>query len=62
LNSKHREYQRLCILAASAGEILKVSVNAPCTQEYCTFYKGTDARLEFTFTLSKRFILSNEKQ
>ncbi len=35
------------------GEILKASVNAPCTKEYCTFYKGTDARLEFTFNLSK---------
>ena len=40
-------------IAASAGDITKVSVNAPCTKEYCTFYKGTDARLEFTFTLSK---------
>ena len=40
-------------IAASAGDITKASVNAPCTKEYCTFYKGTDARLEFTFTLSK---------
>ncbi|CAF0896150.1 unnamed protein product [Adineta steineri] len=38
----------------SAGRILKVSVNAPCTKEYCTFYKGTDARLEFTFNLKKK--------
>ena len=37
----------------SAGEIVKVSVNTPCTPEYCTFYKGSNARLEFTFTLSK---------
>jgi hypothetical protein len=39
--------------ASSVGEITKASVNAPCTKEYCTFYKGTDARLEFTFLLSK---------
>lgn len=37
----------------SSGEIVKVTVNAPCSSEYCTFYKGTDARLEFTFKLSK---------
>ena len=36
------------------GEITKASVNAPCTKEYCTFYKGADARLEFTFLLSKK--------
>ncbi|UJR21887.1 hypothetical protein I4U23_024959 [Adineta vaga] len=36
------------------GEIVKASVNAPCGKEYCTFYKGTDARLEFTFTLRKK--------
>jgi hypothetical protein len=41
------------LIASSVGEILKASVNAPCTKEYCTFYKGTDARLEFTFNLSK---------
>jgi hypothetical protein len=40
-------------IASSVGEITKASVNAPCTKEYCTFYKGTDARLEFTFLLSK---------
>lgn len=40
-------------LARSAGEIIQASVNAPCTQDYCTFYKGTNARLEFTFVLSK---------
>ncbi|CAF2849852.1 unnamed protein product [Rotaria sp. Silwood2] len=38
----------------SSGEVIKVSVNAPCTEEYCTFYKGTDARLEFTFNLKKK--------
>ncbi|CAF1026100.1 unnamed protein product [Rotaria magnacalcarata] len=38
----------------STGEILKVSVNAPCTKEYCTFYKGVDARLEFSFKLRKK--------
>ncbi|CAF1482214.1 unnamed protein product [Adineta steineri] len=36
------------------GEVLKASVNAPCGKEYCTFYKGTDARLEFTFKLRKK--------
>jgi hypothetical protein len=40
-------------IASSVGEIIKASVNAPCTQEYCTFYKGKDAHLEFVFTLSK---------
>jgi hypothetical protein len=40
--------------ASSVGEITKASVNAPCTKEYCTFYKGTDARLEFTFLLKKK--------
>jgi hypothetical protein len=39
-------------IARSAGEILSVSVNTPCVNDYCTFYKGTDARIEFTFTLS----------
>lgn len=43
-------------IASSAGDITKASVNAPCTKEYCTFYKGSDARLEFTFTLSKSTI------
>ncbi|CAF1133441.1 unnamed protein product [Rotaria sp. Silwood1] len=38
----------------STGEIVKASVNAPCGNEYCTFYKGTDARLEFTFKLRKK--------
>ena len=38
----------------SAGEVLRVSVNAPCTEEYCTFYKGADARLEFSFNLKKK--------
>ncbi|CAF0750742.1 unnamed protein product [Adineta ricciae] len=37
-----------------AGEVLSASVNAPCSSEYCTFYKGTDARLEFQFTLRKK--------
>ena len=49
-------YYFLNDIASSAGEILKVSVNAPCTKEYCTFYKGADARLEFTFKLSKIII------
>ncbi len=40
-------------IASSVGDILKASVNAPCTKEYCTFYKGGDARLEFTFNLSR---------
>ena len=40
-----------CILARSTGEILSVSVNAPCSDGYCTFYKGTEARLEFKFKL-----------
>jgi hypothetical protein len=40
-------------LARSAGQIIKAAVNAPCGNDYCTFYKGTEARLEFTFTLSK---------
>ncbi|CAF0834005.1 unnamed protein product [Rotaria sp. Silwood1] len=38
----------------SSGDVIKVSVNAPCTEEYCTFYKDTDARLEFTFNLKKK--------
>ncbi|CAF1235490.1 unnamed protein product [Rotaria sordida] len=38
----------------SSSEVIKVSVNAPCTEEYCTFYKGTDARLEFVFNLKKK--------
>jgi hypothetical protein len=43
----------LILLARSAGEILHASVNAPCINDYCTFYKGNDARIEFTFTLRK---------
>lgn len=41
------------IIARSVGEIIKATVNAPCSNEYCTFYKGSDARLEFTFKLRK---------
>ncbi|MCC7160076.1 MAG: hypothetical protein IT281_11170 [Ignavibacteria bacterium] len=51
------------ILARSTGEILKVSVNAPCNNEYCTFYKGADARLEFSFKLRKRIKhITNKKK
>ncbi len=52
-------YYLLNEIASSAGEILKASVNAPCTKEYCTFYKGADARIEFTFNLSKIIIQEN---
>jgi len=41
------------IIASRTGEILKASVNAPCSNGYCTFYKDTDARLGFTFKLRK---------
>jgi hypothetical protein len=44
----------------SAGQILKASVNAPCENDYCTFYKGDNARLEFTFTLRKLIIMENK--
>ena len=36
--------------------MIKATVNAPCANDYCTFYKGTDARLEFTFTLRKQMM------
>jgi hypothetical protein len=50
----------LIFLARSAGQILKASVNAPCGNDYCTFYKGDNARLEFTFTLRKLIIMENK--
>jgi len=46
----------LRFLGRSAGQVLKASVNAPCGKEYCTFYKGLDARLEFTFRTRKKII------
>ncbi|CAF0835011.1 unnamed protein product [Didymodactylos carnosus] len=38
----------------SVGEIVKVAVNTPCSEKYCTFYKGNDAKLVFDFKLKKK--------
>jgi len=40
----------------NTGEIHSVRVNAPCSDSYCTFYKGRDALLSFDFTLKKKVL------
>ena len=40
-------------LASTISQMGNVSINVPCNDEYCTFHKGMNTSLTFTFNLRK---------